>query len=156
MTHEYVIALGGVILPPGPPVDPPPTAIGWAADRVLAVGTDEVVRAISRGDSTFLRLDGCAVTQAPSDVERAQTLIRLAVASGRPFSVVAVLALAGLVDPEAGLEPGSRADLAFWSADPPSLEAGAAASLRIVAIVRDGGFIDGDIHHGPFAQVDVA
>ena len=75
MTHEYVIALGGVILPPGPPIDPPSTAIAWAADRVLAIGSDDVVRAISRGDSTFLRLDGCAVTQAPSDIDRAQTAV---------------------------------------------------------------------------------
>lgn len=39
-----------------------PTAIAWAADVVLAVGPDDVVRAISRGDSTFLALDGCVVT----------------------------------------------------------------------------------------------
>ncbi len=62
MTHEYVIATGGRILGTDPSAGMKPTAIAWAADRVLAVGSDEAVRAISRGDSTFLDLDGCAVT----------------------------------------------------------------------------------------------
>jgi hypothetical protein len=66
MTHEYIIALGGrVHAPPGTQADPEPaTAIAWAADHVLAVGTDDVVRGISRGDSIFLDLDGCEVTAA--------------------------------------------------------------------------------------------
>lgn len=64
MTHEYVIAVGGRIQRTA---DEPEaaTAIAWAADRVLAVGPDELVRAISRGDSTFLDLGGCVVTAAP-------------------------------------------------------------------------------------------
>ncbi len=57
MTHEYVIALGGFI--EGAHSDgPPATAIAWAFDRILAVGPDDVVEAISRGDSLFLDLDG--------------------------------------------------------------------------------------------------
>ena len=60
MTHEYVIALHGVILG-APEATPVPTAIAWAADRILAVGADAPVRAISRGDSTVLDLDGCTV-----------------------------------------------------------------------------------------------
>jgi hypothetical protein len=62
MTHEYVIATGGRILGTDPSAGTTPTAIAWAADHVLAVGSDEAVRAISRGDSTFIDLDGCAVT----------------------------------------------------------------------------------------------
>lgn len=61
MTHEYVIATGGLVLGTDP-AGRTPTAIAWAADRVLAVGSDEEVRAISRGDSTFLDLGGCTVT----------------------------------------------------------------------------------------------
>jgi hypothetical protein len=68
MTHEYVIAMGGRVLGAAPGDGPAPTAIGWAADAVLAVGPDDVVRAISRGDSTFLDLAGCTVTAASSDV----------------------------------------------------------------------------------------
>jgi hypothetical protein len=66
MTHEYIIALGGrVHALRDTAADPEPaTAIAWAADHVLAVGSDEVVRGISRGDSIFLDLDGCVVTAA--------------------------------------------------------------------------------------------
>ena len=69
MTHEYVIAVGGRIHVMG---DEPEatTAIAWAADRVLAIGSDELVRAISRGDSTFLGLGGCLVTAAPGGDSR--------------------------------------------------------------------------------------
>ena len=83
-------------------------------------------------------------------------LLRVTVAAGRPFDAVAVLGAADLVEVEAGLEVGSPADLAFWSADPASLPAEAAASLRIVAIVRDGGFTDGDLHRGPFPSAEIA
>lgn len=62
MTHEYVIGIGGRIAGTDPGAGPAPTAIAWAADAVLAVGSDETVRAISRGDSTFVDLDGCTVT----------------------------------------------------------------------------------------------
>lgn len=105
LTHEYVIALGGTIVGAATAT---PTAIAWAADRVLAVGSDKVVLTISRGDSTFLDLDGCRVTAHPDD-------------SSTP------------------LEPGSPADLDFWS------------GARLVAVVRDGAFTEGDEHYGPFA-----
>lgn len=62
MTHEYVIATGGHVHGVAAERSPEPTAIAWAADRVLAVGSDADVRSISRGDSTFLALDGAAVT----------------------------------------------------------------------------------------------
>ncbi len=60
MTHEYTIATGGrVVTPAGQPTA---TAIAWAADTILATGTDAEVRALSRGDSTFLDLAGAVVT----------------------------------------------------------------------------------------------
>ncbi len=64
MTHEYTILTGGRILalPDGASVpDAPATAIAWAGDTVLAVGTDEAVRAVSRGDSHIHELAGAIV-----------------------------------------------------------------------------------------------
>lgn len=62
MTHEYVIAIGGVIARPTREADAPASAIAWAADRIIAVGSDDAIRAISRGDSTVIDLNGCRVT----------------------------------------------------------------------------------------------
>ncbi len=59
MTHEYTILFGGVVLPGGEAQ--PATAIAWAEDTILAVGTDESVRSISRGDSRFVDLGGASV-----------------------------------------------------------------------------------------------
>jgi hypothetical protein len=66
MTHEYTILLGGLVLRAvsqgdGRPIEPPPSAIAWAHDTILAIGDDRAVRAISRGDSTFIDLAGRAV-----------------------------------------------------------------------------------------------
>lgn len=60
MTHEYTIATGGTVVTRQ--AEEPATAIAWAADTVLATGTDAQVRAISRGDSTFLDLAGATVS----------------------------------------------------------------------------------------------
>lgn len=155
MTHEYVIALGGTILGAsgaGRDVGHAASAIGWAADRVLTVGSDEIVRAISRGDSTFLDINGRAVTPLPSDTARAERLLRAAVAAGSPFRATEVLQRAGLLDPASSLEPGSPADLAFWNLDPETMTSASAASLRIVAVVRGGAFTEGDEHCGPFPR----
>jgi hypothetical protein len=62
MTHEYTIATGGTVVAPAGTVGAHPTAIAWAADTVLAVGTDAEMRALSRGDSTFLGLSGATVS----------------------------------------------------------------------------------------------
>ena len=130
MTHEYVIATGGSIM--GVAADdqaagatggaPAPTAIAWAADRILAVGSDEAVRAISRGDSTFIDLAGCAVTPAPADIAAAEAAVRagedvarVAGNAAAPVDLCAVLAQAGLLEPGVLLEPGAPAELAFWS-----------------------------------------
>lgn len=152
MTHEYVIAMRGIVVGTGRAGGPPASALAWAADRILAVGRDDAIRGISRGDSTFLDLRGCAVTRAPSDRAAAEALLRAAAAAGRPFDANALLAKAGLIASPSALEPGDPADLAFWSADPASVEPAQAASLRLVAMVHAGGFTDGDEHHGPFSS----
>jgi len=56
VTHEYTILLGGTVIPGGGA--PEATAVAWAHDTVLLVGSDEDVRAISRGDSHFFDLGG--------------------------------------------------------------------------------------------------
>ena len=140
MTHEYVIALNGRV-EPDLSGDGEATAIGWAADAILVVGPDEVVRAISRGDSTFLDLDGCVVTPLPSDLTSAAAIVR---ESGpRTSEIDRVLVDADLLHAEASLEPGTPADFAIWDlrdANQPSLR----------AVVRDGHFAEGDEHRGPF------
>jgi hypothetical protein len=76
VTHEYTIAVGGRIGPLGlGRTEVRDTAIAWAADSVLAVGSDDAVSSISRGDSTFLDLGGSLVTALPADLERAKALI---------------------------------------------------------------------------------
>ena len=138
MTHEYVIAFNGhieALLTGGAAA----TAVGWAADAVLAVGTDDVVRAISRGDSTFVDVGGCVITPLPADIERAQVLVGKA-ADGR--AIGQLLVEAGLLGTPVTLEPGTAADLAFWRAD--------AVGAQLIAAVRDGAFTKGDEHYGPF------
>lgn len=141
MTHEYVIALSGHI-EPDLTGDAEETALAWAAGAVLAVGPDEVVRAVSRGDSTFLDLGGCVVTPLPEDLADAASAVREQ--ARRPSDIGRVLVETGLLGPGAVLEPGAAADFAFWAVR----ESGAP---KLAAIVRDGHFTEGDEHHGPFS-----
>jgi hypothetical protein len=81
MTHEYVILVGGRVAPGRSEAGfrgEVATALAWAADRVLAVGRDEDVRSISRGDSTFLDLGGRIVTPLPTELTQAEALLRAA------------------------------------------------------------------------------
>jgi hypothetical protein len=140
MTHEYVIATGGRVEPVGPIQDGVATALGWAADAVLAVGPDDVVRSISRGDSTFLDLAGCVVTPLPTDGIAAEALLGRA----EPGAAIGTLLVdAGLIASDSVLEPGSPADLAFWGD-------GTSGSRSLIAVVRGGAFTEGDEHYGPF------
>ena len=59
MTHEYTILFGGTVIPGGDKADA--SAIAWAHDTVLLIGSDDDVRAISRGDSHFVDLNGAYV-----------------------------------------------------------------------------------------------
>jgi len=154
VTHEYVIATGGIVLPRRGGTDQPATALAWAADRVLAVGSDAMVRAISRGDSMFLDLRGCAVTTAPLDQSRAEALARALVAAGHGDALVERLADVGLIDDPGPPDVGASAELAFWNADPSRLDPSEAASLRMLAIVHGGAFTEGDEHRGPFLAAD--
>ena len=59
MTHRYTIMLGGTILPGGD--DPAASALAWAGDTLLAIGSDVSVGEISRGDSHVVQLNGSFV-----------------------------------------------------------------------------------------------
>ena len=85
-----MILRGGTVVPGTGERDA--TAIAWAQDTVLIVGSDEEVTGISRGDSTFHELDGSVVV--PLD------------AADRPDAAGGVL------------EIGGAADLAVLDADP--------------------------------------
>lgn len=63
MTHEYTILTGGVVLAAVEGCEAP-TAIAWALDTILAVGSDAEVLAISRGDSRMASLRGGIVSAA--------------------------------------------------------------------------------------------
>ena len=67
MTHEYTLLVGGTVIAGGGA--PVATAIAWADDTVLAIGTDEEVRAISRGDSHLVDLQGAWVVPLASVLE---------------------------------------------------------------------------------------
>ena len=62
MTHEYTILIGGLVLRGGGAAAC--TAIAWASDTVLALGSDAEVLAISRGDSSVVALGGRTITPA--------------------------------------------------------------------------------------------
>lgn len=67
MTHEYTLLTGGRVIRGASWAEA--TAIAWAADTILAIGTDEEVRAISRGDSHFVDLAGRTVVPLAEDGE---------------------------------------------------------------------------------------
>lgn len=122
MTHQYTVATGGIILGGGE--SSPRTAVAWAHGTILAVGDDATVRAISRGDSTFVDLAGYAVSPG-RDAAAARAQLVASVRDGAPARV-------------GELEPGSSADLLIWSHDPGRLAPDQADTLRVVAMVRDG------------------
>ncbi|HEU0244373.1 MAG TPA: hypothetical protein VFQ75_10735 [Candidatus Limnocylindrales bacterium] len=88
MTHEYTLLLGGIIRPGGGASDK--TALGYAHDTVLAVGSDAEVRAISRGDSHVVDLAGRTVIAADGVVLEpgAAASFRVLDATGRVVAVV--------------------------------------------------------------------
>ena len=123
MTHEYTVATGGLVLGGG--TGAKATALAWAEDTILAVGDDATVRAVSRGDSTFVDLAGRAVSAGRDAVEATRRL-RAAVRTG-----------SSELDLEE-LEPGTAADLLIWSHDPRALAPKEAEQLHVVATVVGG------------------
>jgi hypothetical protein len=119
VSHEYTLLLGGTVVRGGG--RPDASAIAWAADTILAIGSDEEVRAISRGDSRMIDLAGA-------------TVIPVAETAAPSWPT------------EAALDVGGKANLAVLR-DDPRLEAarppGAATSP--VAVIRAGRVVRGTL-----------
>jgi hypothetical protein len=112
VTHLYTILLGGTVLPA---LDAPAvTAIAWAGDTVLGLGSDLDMRGLSRGDSWFVDLGGACVVPLGDD--------------GPAWPVTATL------------EVGGPADLAILEFDP---RGDAARSNPALAVIRGGVIVSG-------------
>ena len=119
MTHRYTILTGGLVLPAAD--EPAVSAIAWAGDTVIALGGDEAMRSLSRGDSWFVDLDGACV---------------IALGEGDPAWPAG-----------ATLDVGGRADLAILATDPRTADE-AAARPSVVAVIRGGRVVAGRLPGG--------
>lgn len=124
MTHEYTLLVNGTIHPG--PDDAAAGAMAWAAGTILAIGSEEVVRSISRGDSSVISLDGATVIPLGPDDEASWP-------------------------PNARLEVGGPADLAVLDADPASGGDMGRRDLRpsVIALVRGGHAVAGALPGQP-------
>ncbi len=119
MTHQYTLLLGATILPG---LDArPASAIAWAEGTVLAIGSDDEVLSISRGDSTIVRTRRAWIVPLGAEPEPTWP-------------------------PDATLDVGGSADLAVLDGDPrrPG-EAAPASGTRpgVIALVRNGRIVAG-------------
>ena len=112
VTHEYTILVRARILAGGD--QPDAEAIGWAAGTIMALGSDDEVRAISRGDSHFVDLGGAFVIPLAPGAEPRWP-------------------------PDAALEIGGAADLAVLRDDPrPSGDHVPDPRVLTMAVIRGG------------------
>ncbi len=118
MTHEYTLLIGGTVIVGGDESDV--AAIAWAADTVIALGSDNDVLGTSRGDSHVVDLHGASV-----------------VALGEGPGVVWSL--------DAQLEVGGPADLAVLESDPRRMDASVLRRLPPLAVVRGGRVVSGTL-----------
>ena len=118
MTHRYTLLVGGTVI--SGPDHPVASAIAWAEDTVIGLGSDDEVRGMSRGDSHVIDLGGASV---------------VALAEGRgPCWPV-----------DATLEVGGRADLAVLARDPREGDLSRVRQLSALAIIRGGRVVAGEL-----------
>lgn len=111
VTHEYWILVGGTVMRGSG--QPDSTAIAWAGDTILALGSDDEVRAISRGDSHVASLSGAVVSPVTSGSDPRPT-------------------------PDGALDVGGAASFAILTERPPSTPEGHVDAGSVVAIVIRG------------------
>jgi predicted amidohydrolase YtcJ len=118
VTHRYTLLIRGTVVSGRD--EPDVSAIAWAADTVIALGSDDDVRGTSRGDSHVIDLGGAVVVALGQGPDARWP-------SG------------------ATLEVGGRADLAVLESDPRRIDAPAGQRLSALALVRAGRVVAGKL-----------
>ena len=121
MTHGYTLLICGIVITGRD--EPAVTAIAVAADTVIALGSDDEVRGISRGDSHVIDLRGASVVALGQGIQACWP-------------------------PDATLEVGGRADFAVLASDPRGLDAPSGRRLPALAVVRGGRVVAGRLPGG--------
>lgn len=121
MTHRYTLMVGGTILPGAD--EPVASAIAWAGDTILALGSDAAVGEISRGDSHVIELRGAYVV--PVDEDGGDTW---------PGAVT--------------LEVGSPASFAIFGEDPRRTGEPGGPRIAPMAVIRNGRLVAGAMPGG--------
>jgi len=129
VTHEYTLLIRGTIISGREEADV--SAIAWAADTVIALGSDDEVRGTSRGDSRVIDLAGAIVVGLGEGPDAHWP-------------------------PDATLEVGGRADLAVLGSDPRRIDAPGGRRLPALAVVRGGRVVAGRLPGtiGTFADLN--
>ena len=116
MTHRYTLLIRGTVISGRD--EPDVSAIAWAADTVIALGSDDDVWGTSRGDSHVIDLGGACV---------------LGLGEGPDARW----------PPDTTLEVGGRADLAVLESDPRLVDPQVQHRLPALALVRGGRVVAG-------------
>lgn len=129
MTHRYTILIRGIVISGRD--EPAVSAMAWAEGTVIALGSDDDVRAVSRGDSHIIDLDGASVVALGEGPDACWP-------------------------PDATLEVGGRADLAVLDIDPRRINAPAGQRLAATALVRGGRVVAGSLAGSGPHEHDIA
>jgi predicted amidohydrolase YtcJ len=122
VTHGYTLLIRGTVISGRD--EPDVSAIAWAADTVIALGSVDDVRGTSRGDSHVIDLGGAAVVALGEGPDARWP-------------------------PDATLEVGGRADLAVLERDPRLVGPRAQHRLSALALVRGGRVVAGRLPREP-------